>query len=88
MFKEDEDDGSLEFIGEDRIDHTPKGENITLITGNAFDIVADKYSENRDSLDKRGSYLASLNMTIKNRKEVPAEVIVLFDNYYADDLKI
>ena len=44
MFKEDKDDGSLEFIGEDRIDHTPKNENITLTTGNAFDIVADKYS--------------------------------------------
>ena len=30
VFKTDQDDGSLEFIGEDRIDHTPKDENITL----------------------------------------------------------
>ena len=44
VFKEDEDDNSLEFVGEDSIDHTPKNENITLNTGNAFDITANKYS--------------------------------------------
>ena len=42
VFKEDEADGSIEFIGEDSIDHTPKDEKITLNTGNAFDIAADK----------------------------------------------
>ena len=44
VFQEDEADGSLEFIGEDRIDHTPKDENITLNIGSAFDLVADKVS--------------------------------------------
>lgn len=44
VFKTDEADGSLEFIGEDNIDHTSKDENITLNTGKAFDIVANKYS--------------------------------------------
>ena len=72
MFKEDEDDGSLEFIGEDSIDHTPKDENITLTTGNAFDIVADKYSEKRERLDNSGGYRAEMNMTIKNRKDTEA----------------
>ena len=47
VFKEDEADNSLEFIGEDSIDHTPKDENITLNIGNAFDIVAHLYSESR-----------------------------------------
>jgi hypothetical protein len=42
VFKADDSDGSLEFIGEDSIDHTPKEENITLKTGNAFDITASK----------------------------------------------
>ena len=88
VFKEDDADGSLEFIGEDRIDHTPKDENITLTIGNAFDIVADKYSESRERLDDRGSYRADMNMTIKNRKDIPGKVVVIFNNYYADDAVI
>ena len=51
VFKTDEDDGSLEFIGEDSINHTPKNENITINTGKAFDIVANKYSESRRSFE-------------------------------------
>lgn len=42
VFKTDSADGSLEFIGEDSINHTPKDESITIKTGNAFDITADK----------------------------------------------
>ncbi len=45
VFKEDSTDGSLEFIGEDYIEHTPKNENISIETGKAFDIVANMYSE-------------------------------------------
>lgn len=72
VFKEDEADNSLEFIGEDRIDHTPKNENITISTGNAFDLVADKYSERRESIDKSGGYRAEMNMTVKNHKDTEA----------------
>ena len=88
VFQEDAADGSLEFIGEDRIDHTPKDENITLNIGSAFDLVADKVSETRERLDNRGSYRAELNMTVSNRKPSPVEVVVIFSNYYADDLTL
>lgn len=40
VFKTDKADGSLEFIGEDSIDHTPKDEKVKIATGNAFDITA------------------------------------------------
>lgn len=40
VFKIDKADNSLEFIGEDSINHTPKNEKITIVTGNAFDITA------------------------------------------------
>lgn len=40
VFKTDKADNSLEFIGEDSIDHSPKDKNITIATGNAFDIEA------------------------------------------------
>ncbi len=40
-FKADS-DGSLEFIGEDQIDHTPKDEQLRILLGNAFDIVGER----------------------------------------------
>lgn len=41
LYRMDEDDHSLEFIGEDKIDHTTKDETVTLELGNAFDIALD-----------------------------------------------
>ncbi|MDP9127926.1 MAG: DUF4139 domain-containing protein [Pseudomonadota bacterium] len=35
-------DGRPEFVGEDRIDHTPKDETIRLYTGNSFDLVGER----------------------------------------------
>jgi hypothetical protein len=42
VYKEDSKDGNLEFIGEDRIEHTPKDEKITLHIGEAFDVICAK----------------------------------------------
>jgi hypothetical protein len=39
-------DGSLQFIGENTIDHTPKDEMIRVYTGNAFDIVGERKRSN------------------------------------------
>lgn len=41
VFKKDPADDTLEFVGEDKIDHTPKDEKLSLYIGNAFDIVAE-----------------------------------------------
>jgi hypothetical protein len=37
-----DDDGQLEFTGENDIDHTPKDETIRLYTGNAFDMAGER----------------------------------------------
>src|SRR5271168_723615 len=34
--------GGILFVGEDRIDHTPKDENISVHIGNAFDVVSER----------------------------------------------
>src|SRR5437868_5669933 len=39
-------DGHLEFIGENTIDHTAKGELIRVYTGNAFDVVGERKRTN------------------------------------------
>ena len=41
VYKQDS-DGSLQFIGEDAIDHTPKEEKIKLYLGDAFDVIAER----------------------------------------------
>src|SRR5690606_22659798 len=41
VYQEDT-DGSALLIGENRIDHTPKGENVRLYLGNAFDLVGSR----------------------------------------------
>jgi hypothetical protein len=37
-----DDDGQLQFVGEDTIDHTPRNETIRVTTGNAFDLVGER----------------------------------------------
>ncbi len=41
LYKEDK-NGGQQFIGEDKIDHTPKDEELKLKVGEAFDVVAQK----------------------------------------------
>lgn len=87
VFKTDSADNSLEFIGEDRINHTPKDENFTVTTGNAFDITANKIVKNYQSFDN-GGYTAELNFTIANHKTIPAEIVFELNNYRGDNAKI
>ena len=87
VFKEDTADKSLEFIGEDSIQHTPKDENVTLTIGNAFDVKADLVANNRTSFSA-GGYRADMKLTVTNHKDVPAEVEVKFSTYYGDNLSI
>ncbi|MCI0496600.1 DUF4139 domain-containing protein, partial [candidate division KSB1 bacterium] len=42
VYKEDEADNSLEFVGEDFINHTPKDEKVRIYLGNAFDIKGER----------------------------------------------
>jgi hypothetical protein len=51
LFKAD-DDGSLILLGEDRLDHTPKDEEISLTVGNAFDIKGEETIVNQTRISK------------------------------------
>jgi len=42
--------GSPQFIGENRIGHTPMGSELTLVTGDAFDVFAQAEVEKRDRI--------------------------------------
>jgi len=65
MYKSD--GKSLEFIGEDMVDHTPKNEKVKLKIGDAFDIVVEEVqTENKKITDR--VYEQAYEIKIKNRK--------------------
>jgi hypothetical protein len=75
MYKRDS-SGSLQFIGEDRIDHTPKDEKLDLYIGNAFDIVGERsVVESRRITDRARE--ETYEITLRNHKEDDVEVIVI-----------
>ncbi len=61
-------DGSLEFVGEDRIDHTPKDEKITLHVGDAFDLVGEREVTSSRSLGPQADEQA-IQITLRNHKD-------------------
>ena len=74
VFKEDPADGSLEFVGEDEIDHTPQKEKVTLYIGNAFDIVPEYTLV--DSKHGLRRLAEKHKIELRNRKIEPATVFV------------
>jgi hypothetical protein len=59
---------SIEFVGEDRVDHTPRKEKIKLNIGEAFDVVIDEKETNYRQISKKVSE-RNHELTVKNRKE-------------------
>ena len=74
VYKEDK-DGSLQFVGEDRIDHTPKDEKFKLKIGEAFDVVGERiqtdYKRLGDNLFEVG-----FEVTLRNHKKEEIKVLV------------
>ena len=69
---------SVEFIGEDLIDHTPRKEDVKLKIGEAFDIVVDeKQTENNKITNK--VYERAWELTFKNRKK--EDVVIDVEKY-------
>jgi hypothetical protein len=69
-------DGSLQFIGEDRIEHTPKDETIKIKMGDAFDVVGErKQTEWRKIADHL--YEVAFEISLRNHKDEPVTVSVI-----------
>jgi len=76
MYKKDS-DGALQFVGEDRVDHTPEDETIRLRMGNAFDIVAERVQMDYKVLASGHLYESAYKVTIRNHKEEDVVVQVV-----------
>jgi hypothetical protein len=75
MYKHDP-DGSLQFIGEDSIPHTPKNEKIILKTGDAFDVVATRKQMHWEKVAKNINEVA-YEISLRNHKKEDITVKVV-----------
>jgi hypothetical protein len=69
-------DGSLEFIGEDRIDHTPKDEEVRVKLGLAFDVVGERKQTDFSVDTKAKTMEEEFEIKLRNHKEQPVHLLV------------
>jgi len=81
MYKEDS-VGALQFIGEDRIDHTARNEDLSLYMGNAFDVAAERKTLDSRRITDRVRE-EDYEVALRNHKDEDV-VIRLVDHLYAD----
>jgi len=72
--------GNAQFVGEDRIDHTPKNEKVRLKLGEAFDVTADKKQTDFKKLPNpsKGAAMfeSAYEIVVKNAKKEAVTVTV------------
>ena len=86
LYKKD-DGGSLQFIGEDKIEHTPKDEEIRLKIGEAFDVTAERVQTDYKQITTR-LHESEWEITLRNHKKEDITVGIvepLFGNWQVID---
>lgn len=69
-------DGSLQFVGEDSIEHTPKDEKIKVKLGDAFDVVATRKQTGFERVAKNITEVA-FEISLRNHKKEDIVVKVI-----------
>jgi hypothetical protein len=69
-------DNSLEFVGEDVIDHTPRDERVRVRLGSAFDVVGERKQVNFSSDSKARWMEEEVEVELRNHKDTAVEVQV------------
>jgi hypothetical protein len=67
--------GGVQFVGEDRINHTPKDETLNLKIGNAFDVVCERKQTDFQKIASN-VYDVEYEITLRNHKTAPVSVEV------------
>ncbi|MBN1326677.1 MAG: hypothetical protein JW996_01875 [Candidatus Cloacimonetes bacterium] len=71
----DASDDNLEFIGEDRIQHTPRDERVSINTGSAFDLVGETVVVNQ-TREGKNIQIRDMKVILKNRSDNTKTVTV------------
>lgn len=63
-------DGASRFVGEERLEHTPAGETVSLTVGRAFDVVVERRQTDYRDVGGSGrrSYEAAFRLELRNSK--------------------
>jgi len=77
-----DDDGQLEFTGENTIDHTPRDETVRVYTGNAFDLVGERRQVDFNTDSVRRVADESFEIKVRNHKENQSVEIRVVENLY------
>src|ERR1035437_2594675 len=77
------DDGQIEFTGENVIDHTPRDEIVRIYTGNAFDMAGERIRTNYIVDDGKSTATESFEIKVRNHKKEPVDVRVVEHLYRA-----
>jgi len=67
--------GGVQFVGEDRIDHTPKDETLNIKIGNAFDVVCERKQTDFEKIGVN-VYEVEYEITLRNHKDSAINVDV------------
>ena len=67
--------GNILFVGEDRIDHTPKDEALNIHIGNAFDVISERKQTDYKRIDTH-LWEMEFEITLRNHKDSPITVEV------------
>ena len=74
--KLDDADKTLEFIGEDVIDHTPANEKVRIRLGSAFDVVGERRQVDFSIDTARKTMIEEIEVKLRNQKKEAVTVIV------------
>lgn len=86
--KLDSEDNSLEFIGEDTIDHTPKNEDVLIKMGSAFDVVGERKQLDFQINNGEKWMDETFEVTIRNHKKEDVKVMVKENMFRTANWKI
>jgi hypothetical protein len=75
VYKHDS-EGSLQFVGEDLIDHTPKDEKIRVKLGEAFDVIGSRKQTDWKKIAS-DTYEAAFEISLRNHKKEDVTVRVI-----------
>ena len=77
FYSQDSSDQSLQFVGENTIDHTPKDELVRLYTGDSFDLVGERKRTDFKVNEANHQASESFEIKLRNRKKEPVEIRVV-----------
>lgn len=75
--------GDPQFIGENRIDHTPMGSRLAIRTGQAFDVKVQPTVEKRERISS-GRWRTTMRYALTNARPAAVTVDLVQDGLYGD----